>query len=57
VESADREFLLRLIADALALTKPLTGQEFLIILALHPARHAEQIREVRRTLGLAESVA
>lgn len=32
---------------------PTTGQEFLIILALHPARHAEQIREVRAALGLA----
>jgi uncharacterized damage-inducible protein DinB len=30
-----------------------TGQEFLIVLALHPARHAAQIREVRQTLGLA----
>jgi hypothetical protein len=28
---------------------PLTGQEYLIILALHPARHAAQIREVRQT--------
>src|SRR5271157_1271471 len=43
------------VADALGLAKPLTGQEFLIILALHPARHAEQIREIRRTLGLPES--
>jgi hypothetical protein len=31
---------------------PVTGQEFLIVLALHPARHAVQIREVRSTLGL-----
>jgi uncharacterized damage-inducible protein DinB len=31
---------------------PMTGREFLIILALHPARHAEQIREVRAALGL-----
>ncbi len=31
---------------------PITGQEYLIILALHPARHAAQIREVRSTLGL-----
>jgi hypothetical protein len=31
---------------------PITGQEFLIILALHPARHADQIREVRKTLVL-----
>jgi uncharacterized damage-inducible protein DinB len=32
---------------------PITGQEYLIILALHPARHAAQIREVRQALGLA----
>jgi DinB family protein len=31
---------------------PITGQEYLIILALHPARHAAQIREVRQALGL-----
>jgi len=31
---------------------PITGQEYLIILALHPARHAAQIREVRSSLGL-----
>lgn len=31
---------------------PVTGQEFLILLAAHPARHAEQIREVRQILGL-----
>jgi hypothetical protein len=30
---------------------PITGQEYLIILALHPARHAAQIREVRSELG------
>lgn len=30
----------------------ITAQEFWIILALHPARHAAQIREVRGTLGL-----
>ncbi|MGH9713806.1 MAG: DinB family protein [Candidatus Acidiferrales bacterium] len=30
---------------------PVTGQEFLILLAAHPARHAGQIREVRQTLG------
>lgn len=34
---------------------PISGQEFLIILALHPSRHAEQIHEVRRTLGVPES--
>lgn len=39
------------VAEALALDRPLTGQEFLIILALHPARHAEQIREIRHTSG------
>ncbi|HYL68159.1 MAG TPA: DinB family protein [Candidatus Limnocylindria bacterium] len=32
---------------------PITVQEFLIVIALHPARHAAQIREVRETLGLA----
>jgi uncharacterized damage-inducible protein DinB len=31
---------------------PVTGQEFLILMATHPARHAEQIREVRQILGL-----
>ena len=31
---------------------PITGQEYLIVLALHPARHAAQIREVRTALGL-----
>jgi uncharacterized damage-inducible protein DinB len=30
---------------------PITCQEYLIILALHPARHAVQIREVRGELG------
>jgi hypothetical protein len=30
----------------------ITGQEYMIILALHPARHAAQIREVRSFLGL-----
>jgi uncharacterized damage-inducible protein DinB len=30
---------------------PVTGQEFLILMAPHPARHAEQIREVRQTIG------
>lgn len=31
---------------------PVTCQELLIIMALHPARHALQIREIRQTLGL-----
>ena len=31
---------------------PATGQEFMIILALHPARHALQILEAREALGL-----
>ena len=31
---------------------PITGQEYLIVIALHPARHAAQIREVRTALGL-----
>jgi hypothetical protein len=31
---------------------PCTGHEFLILMALHPARHAGQIREVRASLGL-----
>ena len=30
---------------------PVSCQELLIILSLHPARHAKQIREVRRSLG------
>jgi uncharacterized damage-inducible protein DinB len=34
-----------------------SGQEMLLILAMHPARHAEQIREVRRTLKLPEAAA
>jgi hypothetical protein len=32
---------------------PTNGQEFALILALHPARHAAQIREVRSALGFA----
>jgi len=32
---------------------PVSCQELLIILSLHPARHAKQIREVRQSLGLA----
>jgi hypothetical protein len=31
---------------------PTTAQEFAIIIALHPARHAKQIREVRQQLNL-----
>jgi uncharacterized damage-inducible protein DinB len=31
---------------------PVTGQECLALLAIHPARHAAQIREVREALGL-----
>jgi uncharacterized damage-inducible protein DinB len=30
----------------------ITIQEFLLVIALHPARHAAQIREVRQSLGL-----
>lgn len=30
---------------------PVSCQELLIILSLHPARHAKQIREVRQSLG------
>jgi uncharacterized damage-inducible protein DinB len=30
-----------------------SGQELLLILAMHPARHADQIREIRQSLGLA----
>jgi DinB superfamily len=30
---------------------PVSCQELLIILSLHPARHAQQIREVRQSLG------
>jgi len=29
-----------------------TGQEFMLILALHPARHSLQILEAREALGL-----
>jgi len=29
-----------------------TGQELMIVLALHPARHALQILEAREALGL-----
>ena len=31
---------------------PTTAQEFAIIIALHPARHAKQIREVREALSI-----
>jgi len=31
---------------------PISGQEFLIVLVLHAARHAAQIREVRRALSI-----
>ena len=34
-----------------------SGQELLLILAIHPARHADQIREIRQTLGLPEVAA
>jgi uncharacterized damage-inducible protein DinB len=34
------------------LTGATSGQEFMILLALHPARHALQILEVRESLGL-----
>jgi hypothetical protein len=41
---------------AVAATHPVlgkaTGQEFMLILALHPARHALQILELREALGL-----
>jgi uncharacterized damage-inducible protein DinB len=33
----------------------LTGQECLALLAIHPSRHAAQIREVREALGLDEA--
>lgn len=33
----------------------ITGEEFLIIIALHPARHANQIRETREALRSASS--
>jgi hypothetical protein len=29
-----------------------TAQECLAILAMHPARHAAQVREIRQSLGL-----
>lgn len=50
VEHCDRD--LRAHTGPHPLFGPITGQEYLIILALHPARHAAQIREVRSTLGL-----
>jgi DinB superfamily len=55
------EYIRRLELDPRAYTAqhpvvgPVSGQEFLLILALHPARHAEQIREIRQALGLPES--
>jgi hypothetical protein len=50
VEQCDKD--LRACTAPHPLMGPITGQEYLIILALHPARHAAQIREVRSTLGL-----
>jgi hypothetical protein len=35
-----------------AVVGPTTAQEFAIIIALHPARHAAQIREVREALSI-----
>ena len=50
VENCDKD--LRAHTAPHPLFGPITGQEYLIILALHPARHAVQIRELRSTLGL-----
>ena len=48
VESCDRD--LRLYRAKHPAMGEITGEEFLIIFALHPARHAHQIRETREAL-------
>jgi uncharacterized damage-inducible protein DinB len=50
VEHCDKD--LRAHTASHPLFGPISGQEYLIILALHPARHAAQIREVRQILDL-----
>lgn len=50
VENCDQD--LRAISGPHPVLGPATAQEFMIILALHPARHALQILEVRESLGL-----
>jgi len=50
VESCDSD--LRSVAAAHPVLGKATGQEFMLILALHPARHALQILELREALGL-----
>jgi hypothetical protein len=48
VERCDRD--LRLYRAKHPTMGEITGEEFLIIIALHPARHANQIRETREAL-------
>jgi hypothetical protein len=48
VEHCDRD--LRLYRAKHPTMGEITGEEFLIIIALHPARHANQIRETREAL-------
>jgi hypothetical protein len=50
VESCDGD--LRSVAATHPVLGKATGQEFMLILALHPARHALQILELREALGL-----
>lgn len=50
VESCDGD--LRAVAATHPVLGKATGQEFMLILALHPARHALQILELREALGL-----
>ncbi len=50
VEKCDQD-LRALVGPHPALGKA-TGQELMIVLALHPARHALQILEAREALGL-----
>jgi DinB superfamily len=50
VETCDKD--LRTIAGAHPVLGQASGQEFMIIMALHPARHALQILEARESLGL-----
>jgi DinB superfamily len=50
VESCDSD--LRSVAATHPVLGKATGQEFMLILALHPARHALQILELREALGL-----
>jgi hypothetical protein len=49
VERCDRD--LRLYRAKHPTLGEITGEEFLLLIALHPARHATQIRETREGLG------